>query len=379
MIYVAALLLLLQLIQVLILLQGYRRTRQLPTETPHRETWPRVSILIPARDEEAEIEQALRSVLALDYPDREIVVINDRSTDDTGPILARLSSEHPELKVVTVETLPAGWIGKNHALHVGAQSSTGELLLFTDADVSFSPAALRKAVSALEDDRLDHLTVGPRMWSRSLWVGLLIGFFGRAFTVFFRPWEAIDPRSKCYVVLGAFNLVRRRVYEQLGGHRRIALRPDDDMKLGKIIKEAGFRQDIRHGQEEMSVPWYPTVGAFVRGLEKNVLAGVDYRVIQLFFNLTLALMMLFAPWVLLALGDWPTQAVAGAALFLSFASFAVFLRLSGVGPWWAILEPVVGLIFVYTFARSVILTKWRGGIYWRDTFYPLEEMRRNEV
>ena len=253
------------------------------------------------------------------------------------------------------------------------------MLLFTDADVSYCPAALRKAVSALEDDRLDHLTVGPLIWSRSLWVGLLIGFFGRGFTVFFRPWEAIDPKSKCYVGLGAFNLVRRRVYEQIGGHQRISLRPDDDMKLGKVIKDAGFRQDIRHGQREMSVPWYPTIGAFVRGLEKNVLAGVDYRVTQLSVNLTLVLLMTLAPWVLLALGDWPTRAVAGAALFLSVGSLAVFLRLAGVGPWWGVLEPIVGLIFVYTFARSVILTKWRGGIYWRDTFYPLEEMRKNEV
>ncbi len=379
MIYAAALLLLLQLIQAAIILQGFRRTRHLPSNTPLRETWPRVSILVPARDEEAEIEQALRSVLALDYPDREIVVIDDRSTDGTGPILARLSAEHPELKVVTVEKLPEGWIGKNHALHVGAESSTGELLLFTDADVSYSPAALRKAVSALEDDRLDHLTVGPLVWSRSLLVGLLIGFFSRAFTIFFRPWKAIDPKSKCYVGLGAFNLVRRRVYEQIGGHRRIALRPDDDLKLGKIIKDAGFRQDIRHGQREMSVPWYPTVGAFVRGLEKNVLAGNDYRVTQLFLNLAVALSLLLGPWVLLVLGDSSTRVVAGATLALSLGSFAVFLRLSRVGPWWAVLEPVVGLIFVFTFVRSVILTKRRGGIYWRDTFYALDDLRRNEV
>ena len=379
MIYFAALLLLLQVIQFAIIIRGYRRTRHLPPETPTRESWPRVSILIPARDEEAEIEEALRSVLALDYPDREIVVIDDRSTDRTGAILARLSGEHPELKVVTIETLPDGWIGKNHALHVGAQSSTGELLLFTDADVSYRPAALRKAVAALEDDRLDHLTVGPRVWSRSLWVGLLIGFFSRGFSVFFRPWEAIDPKSKCYVGLGAFNLVRRRVYDQLGGHRRIALRPDDDIKLGKIIKDAGFRQDIRHGTQEMSVPWYPTVGAFVRGLEKNVLAGVDYRVTQLFCNLAIALVMILAPWVLVALGDWPTQAVAGAALALSLGSFAIFLLIPRVGPWWAVLEPVVGMIFVYTFVRSVVLTKWRGGIYWRDTFYSLAKLRENEV
>ncbi len=106
--------------------------------------WPVVSIIVPARNEADSIEEALKSVLALDYPNKEIIVINDRSTDATGEILARLAQEYPELQLITIDRLPSGWLGKNHALQRGAVSASGELLLFTDADIIMQPSLLRR-------------------------------------------------------------------------------------------------------------------------------------------------------------------------------------------------------------------------------------------
>lgn len=380
MVIVACALLLLQLHLVVLLLYGRRRTRPLPAEIGDRSPpWPSVSILIPARDEEAEIEAALRSVLALDYPGKEVVVIDDRSRDGTAAILARLHQTHPELKVVTVRDLPDGWLGKNHAMHVGAAAAGGELLLFTDADVVFAPAALKKAVTALEADGLDHLTVAPRTWSRSLPVRLMIALFARGFTLFLRPWLARDPRSPRHIGIGAFNLVRTAAYRRVGGHTRIALRPDDDIKLGKILKAAGCRQDLRYGLDELSVAWYPSLGAFVRGLEKNILAGMDYRVIALFAFLTLALALSLGPWLLLVLGDTPTRLAAGGAILLSWLTYGLFFRLADAPRWLVFVEPLAVAVMVWTFARSAVLTLWRGGIFWRDTFYPLDQLRDNVV
>src|SRR5690606_5030460 len=132
-------------------------------EVPADFAWPRVSIIVPARNEEREIEAALQSVLHLDYPDYEVMVVNDRSTDGTGAILERMQSAYPQLRVATVTELPRGWLGKNHAMYFGAQQASGELLLFTDADIVMRPDTLRRAVYYLEREKLDLLPMTPRV------------------------------------------------------------------------------------------------------------------------------------------------------------------------------------------------------------------------
>ena len=130
-----------------------------PVEDDH--PLPTVSVVIPARNEERNLEQALESVLALDYPDLEIIVVNDRSTDGTGEILEKMAEQDPRLTVVTIASLPDGWIGKPYALHMGAQHARGEFILFTDADIVFDPSALRKAMAHVQAHRFDHVTLIP--------------------------------------------------------------------------------------------------------------------------------------------------------------------------------------------------------------------------
>ena len=122
---------------------------------------PTVSVVIPARNEERNLKQALESVLALDYPDLEIIVVNDRSTDRTGAILEKLAKQDPRLTVLPIERLPSGWLGKPHALHRGAQQAQGEFILFPDADIVFQPFALKKAMAYVQANRFDHVTVIP--------------------------------------------------------------------------------------------------------------------------------------------------------------------------------------------------------------------------
>lgn len=340
---------------------------------------PRVSVVVAARNEERNIREALQSLLRLDYPDYQLIVVDDRSEDGTGSILDEMAAADRRLRVIHVETLPAGWLGKNHSLWTGSRQADGELLLFTDADIFMEPTLLSRAVAYLQRSRIDHLAVTPSMRMPTH----LLGMFGAAFIIFFsffaRPWKARDPRSRCHIGIGAFNLVRAVAYRQVGGHETIRLRPDDDVKLGKILKGAGLRQEVAYGPEFMAVEWYASIGEVIRGLEKNAFAGTDYRVSQVLGGA-----------VLLALGSiWPFAALlvtAGATFWLNLATAAIILlaaadsaRFHGSPPWYAIAYPLMSVLFIFIMLRTMLLNLWQGGIRWRGTFYPLDELKRNRV
>jgi len=341
--------------------------------------WPAVSILVAARDEARGVEACVRSLLALDYPGLEVIVVDDRSTDATGAILDRLAAQDPRLKVVHVTALPACWLGKNHAHGLGAGQARGELLLFTDADIEFAPAALRDAVSILEAEKLDHLALGPAMRLPGIWLAACVAYFARQLALLMRPWRARDPRSDGYIGVGAFNLVRAEAYRAAGGHERIALRPDDDIRLGQVLKQAGFRQDVRHAPDSLRVTWYGSVGEFVRGLEKNVLAGLDYRGALGLCGLALLLMVEMLPWIVLAAGEGAARLAAAAAIAAAMLSMAAILHVAPARMAAALLEPVAALVFFYACARSIVLAYARGGIVWRGTHYPLADLRRNRL
>ena len=368
-----------QLAMLGMLVAGVRALREFPASPRSPARWPAVTIVVAARDEAAGIEAAMRSLLALDYPALEIIAVDDRSTDATGAILDRLAASDQRLRVHHVRELPSGWLGKNHALALGGREAAGELILFTDADVEFAPVALRAAVAILEDERLDHLALGPRVRLPGAWLAACVAYFARQFYVFLRPWRAREPRSSAYIGVGAFNLVRASAYRAIGGHERIALRPDDDVKLGKLIKLAGLRQDLRHAPDALCVTWYASVAEFVRGLEKNVLAGLDYRGALGLAGLALLFLLEVLPWILLASADAPTQIAAAAAIVTGTACIAGILRETRAPMAAALFAPAAALVFVYACARSILLTYVRGGIVWRGTFYPLAELRRNEV
>ncbi|HEX4498249.1 MAG TPA: glycosyltransferase family 2 protein [Thermoanaerobaculia bacterium] len=371
--------LLLHLATAVRILHGNRSIRFLKDLPPLVGALPRVSILIPARNEERNLEEALRSVLALDYENLEIDVIDDRSTDRTGEILDRMAAAEPRLRVVRVRELPAGWLGKNHALWLGAEKATGDFLLFTDADVVLEPSSLRRAVQVMVADGLDHLTASPEIARPSVLFELFIGAFSLFFALFTRPWKAKDPRSPHYVGIGAFNLVRATAYRAVGGHRTIAMRPDDDLKLGKLLKTRGFRQEFVFGQGALRVEWYTSVRELIQGLMKNAFSGVDYRV----------RVVAVATVIQLAVFVWPFLAlllIPGAARWLNLASVLTLVGLcwinaplAGVRRWHGVGFPLATLLFLYILWRATLLTLWNDGIDWRGTHYPLAELRANKI
>lgn len=341
--------------------------------------WPKISIIACARNEETSIRQAVTTLLRQDYPDFELIVVNDRSTDRTAQILIELQDIYPGLVIATVESLPPGWLGKCNAMHIGATVAKGEWLLFTDADVSMKYDTLKRAINFAAIEQADHVALAPSCILPSWILTVLVNTFVVFFKLFVKPAQVSNPNSSAHVGIGAFNFVRAEVYRKVGGHEPIRLRPDDDVKLGKLIKQRGYRQRFASGIGQISVPWYATLGQMMRGLEKNCYAGVDYSLGKIAVSNIIALITFILPFILVCL-------VSGISFWLMLASCLVILaigvhsaRSAGFRIDHGLLFPVGVLLFLYTFNRAIVLTILRGGINWRDTFYPLDELKRNVV
>jgi len=336
---------------------------------------PKVSIVFSALNEGATIEPALRSLMALDYPRLELIAIDDRSTDDTGAILDRLAEEDPRLHVIHITELPAGWLGKNHALQRGAEAAGGDYLLFTDADVIFEPRALRRAVAYCEAHRLDHLVVMAEFLTDDpLLASLLLNFLSFGFAM--HPMWKLRQSTDVYLGMGAFNMVRAASYRQTGGHVPLRLEVVDDIMLGKQMKDHGLRQDGLLGLKTVSLVWYRDAGELMRGLEKNSFAMVDYSLLRLVAATVAVVLARY----------WPIAGLfvtSGAAWWLNLGSVVANLlihvdlvRITRFGPrcfWWWLFTPAIMMAIIW---RGVILTLRRGGVNWRGTAYALEDLKR---
>jgi len=340
---------------------------------------PTISILFAARDEEEKLPAALATLMEIDCPKLEVIAVDDRSQDGTGRILDEFAAEHPRLRVVHVTELPPGWLGKPHALQKAYEASTGEWLLFTDADVRFKADLLRRGIALVKARNLDHLTLLCDVEMIGFWETVLITFFGLGFHLGTEPGRVSDSRSSRYVGVGAFQLLRRSAYEASGTHRKLAMEVVDDMKLGKIVKQAGFRSEVGVAQDFVVVRWHAGVGNLVRGVTKNFFAGAGYNLGLVAVQLAGLVMMNVLPFVGIFLAHgWMRLfcAIAVAVAICFHAGVAIVMRVS---PLYALTHPLGGLLFCYMLLRSTVVTLRQGGIIWRDTFYPLEELKRGVV
>jgi glycosyltransferase involved in cell wall biosynthesis len=354
---------------------GGRSIRDLAAVMPSESGRP-VSVIVAARNEAHGIEGGVRSLLGITYRPLEIIVVNDRSTDATAAILERLQRDDRRLSVVTIETLPDGWLGKNHALAVGAARARGDLLLFTDADVVFAPTTVSRAVAVLDEQRLDHLTALPGVLLKGVALTALVTTFGVLFAVYTRPWKARDPRSRHHIGVGAFNLIRTAAYDRIGTHASIALRPDDDLQLARIVKYAGLRQDVVRANDLLTVEWYRSVREMVNGLMKNAFAGINYSVPALLAS-TIALAAFNVwPFVALFVTDGGARLLAVAAVVVLGTLVGLHTHSSRVSPLYVLLYPLGVLGFIYILWRSAALALSRGAIAWRDTSYALAALRQ---
>jgi len=317
--------------------------------------------------------------MELDYPQLEVIAVDDRSRDATGRILDEFSSAHSRLRVVHVTELAPGWLGKPHALQKAYEASTGEWLLFTDADVRFKPDILRRAITFASQRHLDHLTLLSDVEMVGFWETVLVTFFGLAFHIANDPHRASNPNSRFYVGVGAFQLLKRSAYEASGTHRRLAMEVVDDMKLGKIVKQGGFRSGAGIARDFVVVRWHAGVGNLIRGVTKNFFAGVGYNLGFVAVSVAGLLLTNVLPFAGLFFGHGWIRVFSAIAVFSALAFHVGVDLVMRVSPLYALTNPLGALLFTYMLLRSTVVTLRQGGIIWRDTFYPLDELKRGMV
>ena len=387
---------------------------------PDPVSWPRVSVVVPARDEGNKIEAGLKSLLASDYPNFEVIAIDDRSRDETGAIMDRLardaSKSDPtlwsatagavafqnrtsredastgkqrdvlksgdsghrspnELRVVHISELPDGWLGKNHALQVGATQATGDWLLFSDGDVVHAPQTLRRAMRFMVSGGIDHLAMFPEFEAEGLFETAFVTGFGVIFAAGTQPYLIPTRLPRAYCGVGAYNLVRRSALERAGGFEPIKLDILDDVKLGKLLKRTGSCCAVLRAADGLRIRWQPGAWACITGLEKNAFASANYSVVQLLWICGATTIVFCGPTVGAVLaGDARSGFVAAAVL--SHLLYGATARLFGHSFWLFPMLMPSGLAFVFAFLRSGWITLRQGGVRWRDTFYSLEMLRR---
>jgi glycosyltransferase involved in cell wall biosynthesis len=342
----------------------------------------RVSVIVPARNEEEHIEHGLISLLTLDYDNYEVLVVDDRSTDRTGQVIGRVAASpeaHGCLRALHIRTLPPGWMGKTHAMWVAGELASGDWLLFTDADVRFKPDVLRRALAYAEKEKADHLVLFPQMIMKRPGERMMIAFFQTLFTFGHRPWKVADPNASDHMGVGAFNMVRRPAYEAVGTYRALRMEILDDMKLGKVIKNGGFAQRNVFGEDLISIRWAKGAMGVVNNLTKNCFAVLSFQWWRTIASACGLLFLNLGPF----LGVWLTHgwqrfpyAVALGSVFLIYAGMSLK---SSIPPYYFFLHPVSTVLFGYTLLRSMFLTLWNDGVTWRGTKYPLEELRKGLV
>lgn len=348
--------------------------------TRHRRKWPKLSIIIPALNEEKTIEPALTSILQTDYPDLEVIVINDRSTDATGAIIDKMASADPRIRALHIQQLPPGWLGKVHALEQGLQCSSGELILCTDADVHFATDALKRSVAVLERKSLDHLALLPQIQPAGIMFDVAMMQAAWLLFFFINPATIGTDRARLPMGVGAFNLVRGTFVRQLDPFKKLRLEVIDDIGLAILCHQAGGNGGLLFACDAVSLEYYSSYGAMLKGLEKNTFAFSQYSVIRsLIENLTIMITPVGAFLVPLVTGNTTTAATAVATLIIccfvqvsAMARHGVRLELTPFFPLGIFLTGVAGL-------RSMIQTARQGGIKWRGTFYEASQLKKMQV
>jgi cellulose synthase/poly-beta-1,6-N-acetylglucosamine synthase-like glycosyltransferase len=343
---------------------------------------PDLTVIVPACNEEESIQTTLRSLLASTGVQLQIVAVNDRSTDRTGERMDAVAAEARApggphtLEVIHNRELPAGWMGKAHALALGAERATAPWLLFTDADVTFDKRAAALSFRYAIAEQADHVVLALTLDVESIAEAAVFAAFQALAQWNIQLWKVSDPKAWDFFGAGGFNLVRREVYERLGGFEALRMEIVEDLRLGWKIKRAGYAQRFVLGAGLARIRWIKGALGIVGLLEKNGFAALRYRVgICLLASLGFAVQILL-PLAALASGGWAM--VAGLLTYAFIAlTYLANRRVTQVSPWLAILFAPATAILLFALLRSMILTLQRGGVEWRGTRYPLDELRRN--
>jgi glycosyltransferase involved in cell wall biosynthesis len=341
---------------------------------------PQIVVVVPARNEQAHVRACVESLLAQDYANLRVIAVDDRSTDGTGAELDALAADNPErMRVMHISDLPAGWLGKSHAMHSAAQEAIvrdgAEYLLFTDADIYFRADALRRSLAYTVAVKADHMVLAPTMISRRWDEAAVLGYFQVLNLWAARAWRVANPKTRDALGIGAFNLVRASAYQKVGGFASFPLAVLEDLTLARRMKRAGFKPRVAFGIDMVKVHWAAGTAGLVGVMTKNLFAVFNYRIPLLFCCVAWMVVFCLAPFVEV----WvPGFRLPGALTLAAMAcGYKLLRRVSNLRARNIVFAPYAIAVFIYTLLRSMLVTLRQGGVIWRGTFYSLAELRAN--
>ncbi|MBC7878073.1 MAG: glycosyltransferase [Anaerolineales bacterium] len=354
---------------------------------------PLISICIPARNEELNIRKCVEAMLMQDYPNFEVIVLDDRSTDKTSKILLELANQNDMLKIISGSDLPAGWAGKPHALYQASAVAQGEWLCFVDADTFLKPTALSSCyVKALETEA-DLFTVLTEQILGSFWEKVVMPLVMTALSVGFSPRKVNDPSKRDAVANGQFIMIKRSVYDAIGGHERVKDHIVEDKAIAELVKWNGYRLIIADGMQVIRTRMYTSFTTMWEGWTKNIYLGLREHSAMLLlgaFGASLALVAaLFLPiWPILGFvwylkgGQW----LAIGVIFQSLMIWCVLLYARAR----VALKMEISIWYIFTttlgagiFASMMLTSAWKvisgQGVTWRGRKYHTQKNHKINI
>ncbi|HEY7975256.1 MAG TPA: glycosyltransferase family 2 protein [Ktedonobacterales bacterium] len=337
---------------------------------------PAVSVIVPARDEEQNIRRCVESLLAQDHPSFEVIVVDDGSTDATPDILAQLQcASAGRLRVARVTSLPDGWAGKPHALHVGARMARGKWLLFTDADTRHAPAALRSAVARAERDGADLFSISAAQDLPGFWNRTLMPIAVMCISFMYSPSLVNNPHIPVAIANGQFLMIRHAFYDRIGGYDTDELRGTvvDDLALARRVKRCGGRLLLVDGRSLVTTAMYRSLAGHWDGWSKNAIAGAPGGALIFALLAPWLPLITIAPFAALASGLLRRNArltLAGAAPVAATLAYRAYLdHMLDIPQRYGWTHPLGGAIFTAILARAFWYRLRGATVPWRGRSY----------
>lgn len=367
---------LMQLIMIIRVIKSVPKVENFPDRGLN--IWPKVSVIAPARNEARTIADAIQSRLRDDYPNLEIILIDDRSNDGTTEIIDQLSQRDKRIKALHIKHLPEDWLGKVYAMDQGVRVSSGEWLLFSDADVYIKTGTLKKCVIYATERNLDHLAVFPDLYSVGFILDILLTIFIKSICLVARVWAIEDPKSSASVGSGAFNLVRRSALDKTKGLEWIKLEMGDDVALGQMLKQSGARESLVNGRGFVGVYFYRSLKEAALGTDRPTFTTIgEFSFWRLFFMGLILMVLELSPYLALLPLGIPYLRFLGLFILVLSITILVLANIWMKRPVWsAFFAPLGIVVSVFLMWRAGFLGAIRGGVYWRGTFYPTEILKQ---
>jgi chlorobactene glucosyltransferase len=350
---------------------------------------PKVSVILPARNEELFIEKCINSLLDQDYENYEIIAIDDMSDDSTGELIKKIAKKNPKVIHVQADPKPEKWIGKNWACIEGFKRSSGELLLFTDADTTHTHKTISLSVDHLLSEGLDSLTVIPKMLCLDWWTKVTLPVLSTFLHTRFSALRVNDPSKKTGYFFGSFFIIKRKTYEAVGTHESVKSEIVEDGALGRKVKEQGFKLKMVRGEHLVEAVWARDLTTLWHALKRLMIPlyiQSSKMAVGIFFAV---LFLLFMPFPLLAYSisfvniSTSFEVLLGASLFASglfyLGSTIDAKKGLGLGLQHALFAPLGSTIIVSGFASGILHAKKSNAVTWRGRTYSISETRQNPI